>query len=394
MAEPARFDTSIPGVPKRIPAASSGKLPPLLKWAGGKERELKHILPLVPPFETYYEPFVGGGAVYFAVAPARAYLNDRSPELIGLYHAVAAGDSDLHATLDALLAGWQRLSELVDARRGEFIHLYAALSAAATDGEQRALLAAFITRHAAALRVLLFPPLETEAGNFFHELERNLRSKTRRMRVLETQRGLLPEGDVVDNLECALKSAYYMHARHLLNHADALGLAPGAAAALFFFVRENAYASMFRYNQRGAFNVPYGGISYNRKDLAGKVAHLRSPSVRERLAGADVENLDFEAFLRRYQPDPRDFVFVDPPYDSDFSTYARNRFDLGDHRRLARYLTAECPARFLLVIKNTPAIRELYDQPGLRISSFDKTYLVSFQDRNNREAEHLLITNY
>lgn len=391
MAEPAQFDTSIP---KRGALAPQDKLSPLLKWAGGKERELKHILPRVPPFETYYEPFVGGGAVYFAVAPARAYLNDRSPELTQLYHAVATGDVDLHATLDALLAGWQRLGGLAGARHDELIRLYAALGATATDGEQWALLAAFLARHTATLRSALRPPLDTRADNFRHELERNLRSKTRRMRALEARRGTLPERDVADNLECALKSAYYMHARHLVNATDALGISSGAAAALFFFVRENAYASMFRYNQRGEFNVPYGGISYNRKGLAGKIAYLRSAAVRERLSAATLDNLDFEAFLRLRKPGSRDFIFVDPPYDSDFSTYAGNSFDLSDHRRLAHYLTRECPARFLLVIKNTPAIQELYDQPGLRVSAFDTTYLVSFQDRNNRDTQHLLITNY
>jgi hypothetical protein len=37
------------------------RLPSLLKWAGGKEQELRYILPVIPPFRRYYEPFVGGG---------------------------------------------------------------------------------------------------------------------------------------------------------------------------------------------------------------------------------------------------------------------------------------------------------------------------------------------
>ena len=42
----------------------SERLSPVIKWAGGKEAELKHILPNVPDrFERYFEPFVGGGAV-------------------------------------------------------------------------------------------------------------------------------------------------------------------------------------------------------------------------------------------------------------------------------------------------------------------------------------------
>ncbi len=43
------------------------RLTPLLKWAGGKEQELKHILPMIPSFDAYYEPFVGGGAIFFSI---------------------------------------------------------------------------------------------------------------------------------------------------------------------------------------------------------------------------------------------------------------------------------------------------------------------------------------
>jgi DNA adenine methylase len=104
--------------------------------------------------------------------------------------------------------------------------------------------------------------------------------------------------------------------------------------------------------------------------------------------------MDFEAFLLKYPPQPEDFIFLDPPYDSQFSTYSQNEFDQKDQERLAHYLIKRCPAKFMLVIKNTPAILNLYSHAGFNISAFDKKYLVSFQDRNNRAAEHLIITNY
>ena len=45
----------------------SERLSPVIKWAGGKKAEL-NILPNVPDqFDRYFEPFVGGGAVYFAL---------------------------------------------------------------------------------------------------------------------------------------------------------------------------------------------------------------------------------------------------------------------------------------------------------------------------------------
>jgi len=48
----------------------------------------------------------------------------------------------------------------------------------------------------------------------------------------------------------------------------------------------------------------------------------------------------------------------------------------------------------MLVIKNTDLIEELYFNRGFIIKSFDKKYLVSFQNRNNKNAEHLIIKNY
>lgn len=398
MMQPSRSPTTVEAIRTDSAAAVLPPLAPLLKWAGGKERELSAILPLVPPFARYYEPFAGGAAVFFALRPPRAYLNDRSPELVALYRVVAARDVLFGAALDTLLRDWQHLTTLASEALTPLADAYATF-AGGVDGEAtlRAAVSRFVATHAAALAELCVAPLPSSARlleHLLHQIERNLLAKTRRMRAIERRKGALPPRDILDNLEAALKSAYYMHARHLLNYSAVLALPEGVAAALFYFVRENAYAAMFRYNRGGAFNVPYGGISYNRKDLARKVAHLRSPAVRSLLGTATITNLDFAELLRRYPPEPDDFLFLDPPYDSEFSTYARHEFGPADHERLAAYLLRECAARFLLVIKNTPLIRRLYGDKGLRITAADKRYLVSFQDRNNRDAEHLFIRNH
>lgn len=66
-------------------------LRPLVKWAGGKTQLLDEILPKVPKrYGRYIEPFVGGGALFFALAPKSAVIADSNPELINLYRAVAA----------------------------------------------------------------------------------------------------------------------------------------------------------------------------------------------------------------------------------------------------------------------------------------------------------------
>jgi DNA adenine methylase len=59
---------------------------PFLKWAGGKSQLLQQYIPYFPEkFSTYYEPFLGGGAVFFHLLPTQAVLTDINPELINTY---------------------------------------------------------------------------------------------------------------------------------------------------------------------------------------------------------------------------------------------------------------------------------------------------------------------
>lgn len=63
---------------------------PILKWAGGKTQMLGDLLPKVPTsYGRYFEPFLGGGAMFFALQPEHAILADSNPELINMYREVA-----------------------------------------------------------------------------------------------------------------------------------------------------------------------------------------------------------------------------------------------------------------------------------------------------------------
>jgi len=62
---------------------------PFLKWVGGKRRLVPELRRLMPPkFGRYFEPFVGGGALFFAVRPSRATLGDANAELMNCYRMV------------------------------------------------------------------------------------------------------------------------------------------------------------------------------------------------------------------------------------------------------------------------------------------------------------------
>ena len=71
--------------------ASQTAATPIIKWVGGKGRLLSQLAPLLPPAaeeRRHVEPFIGGGAMFFARRPERALLSDVNPELIGVYKAV------------------------------------------------------------------------------------------------------------------------------------------------------------------------------------------------------------------------------------------------------------------------------------------------------------------
>lgn len=61
---------------------------PVLKWVGGKRQLMPEIKKYIPKFTTYYEPFVGGGAVLFELQPTKAVINDVNDELINLYNVI------------------------------------------------------------------------------------------------------------------------------------------------------------------------------------------------------------------------------------------------------------------------------------------------------------------
>lgn len=70
--------------------ASEVRARPIVKWAGGKTALLPELLARVPDsFDTYYEPFAGGAALFFALAPRVAVLSDANADLIAMYRAVA-----------------------------------------------------------------------------------------------------------------------------------------------------------------------------------------------------------------------------------------------------------------------------------------------------------------
>ena len=132
-------------------------------------------------------------------------------------------------------------------------------------------------------------------------------------------------------------------------------------------------------------------MSYNNKFLINKIDEMFSVEMHNYMADTTIQQNDFEDFLNQYEFNDRDFIFLDPPYDSDFSTYDQNPFDRNEQIRLRDFLT-NTNAKWMLIIKKTDFINELYRD--FHVYEYGKNYMVSFKNRNDKNVSHLLITNY
>jgi DNA adenine methylase len=69
--------------------AKNALVVPVVKWVGGKRQIIDEIIKYVPDsFSTYYEPFLGGGAVLFELQPKKAVVNDINEELMNIYEVI------------------------------------------------------------------------------------------------------------------------------------------------------------------------------------------------------------------------------------------------------------------------------------------------------------------
>jgi DNA adenine methylase len=367
--------------------AESPALTPFLKWPGGKSQELAAIARAAPPLTgRFIDPFVGGGSVLLAVPEGiEAWANDAAEDLIELYRAAAEERWAFRHAAEGVAEAWDALrsfEELYRALADDFLDGSSGLAAVAIGSRTRDLEPAL---------ALAGPGLDVV---FRTRLAKDLPAKFHRMRKIQVALDRkLSDSDLLDNVEGAVRAAFYMSIRARYNRSRLSETWSETRLADFFFLREFTYAAMFRFNSRGEFNVPYGGVSYNRKSLGDKLEILFGSAMLERLRNTTWRCGDFEAFLEEADPKGPDFLFIDPPYDSDFSDYDNLPFGGSDQERLQQVLEGSS-ANVMVVIKDTPMIRRLYRSDRWRVESADKTYMWTIKSRNDRETTHLTITNY
>jgi len=264
-------------------------LKPLVKWSGGKSDEIslfEKYLPSPKDYDTYIEPFIGAGALYF-------HLNYQCKEKLNVIN-------DVHT---------------------ELIHFY--------------------------------KTIKYDYVNYVYNfMQRNPNDEETYYKV----RGMTID-DFVDD------------------------------ASRFYYLRKTCFRGMLRYNSSGEFNIPFGRYKTINYD------NLLNNEYVKLLKNTKIYSKDFEVIFKKYNNE-RNFMFLDPPYDSEFTDYGYCTFDKKDHKRLAKYFK-KTKNKCLMIIGKTEFIEDLYE--NYIIDEYDKQYkfkLYSGRIGNEINNKHLIIKNY
>jgi len=164
------------------------------------------------------------------------------------------------------------------------------------------------------------------------------------------QRGLVVETELVHD-----EDTYYRY-REQFNALVRRGKeASKEAAELFYYFNRTGYNGLCRFNKKGEFNVPFGRyrrINY-RRDFSAYAPLLDG----WQFMAQDFEDLDLGT---------GDFVYADPPYDVEFTSYSAGGFDWDEQVRLACWLAAH-PGPVVASNQATGRILDLYRRLGFRI---------------------------
>lgn len=91
---------------------------PIIKWCGGKTQCLSYIKERLPKeYNTYYEPFIGGGAVLLELMPKEAVVGDTNADLINMYIQVRDDVEDIIAIIDSLDRGHSMCTDETEAKK-------------------------------------------------------------------------------------------------------------------------------------------------------------------------------------------------------------------------------------------------------------------------------------
>ncbi len=274
------------------------KAKPFVKWAGGKRSIIDKLVSLVPEdFKTYYEPFVGGGAMLYELQPKKAVINDYNTELMNVYECIK--DENKFANM---------CSEL---NKHETNH----------------------------------------SEEYYYEIRDLDRDKKRFNKLADYKR-----------------------------------------AARTIYLNKACFNGLYRVNSKNEFNVPSGKKNkvntYDGPNLG--IIHCLL-----NFFDIEIQSTDFEESVKKAKKG--DFIYFDPPYDSDtttFNSYTENGFGKEEQKRLAEVFKDldKRGCYVMLSNYNTKLIKELYK--GYNFNCVNAQRNIGAKAKNRGIVEEVIITNY
>jgi DNA adenine methylase len=158
-------------------------------------------------------------------------------------------------------------------------------------------------------------------------------------------------------------------------------------AKRFYYLRKTCFRGMLRYNKQGKFNIPFG--RYDKINYS----ELLNPAYHQLLGATEIFKTRFEYIFENYN-NPENFMFLDPPYDSEFTDYGYCQFGKEDQKRLAACFKST-KIKCLMIIGKTDFIVDLYKD--YIVDSYKKNYkfkLYAGRIGSEINTEHLVIKNY
>ena len=135
-------------------------------------------------------------------------------------------------------------------------------------------------------------------------------------------------------------------------------------AKRFYYLRKTCFRGMLRYNSKGKFNIPYGRYkNFNFEEI-------KDTNYEDLLKRTEILNKSFENIFNDYN-DNNNFMFLDPPYDSEFTDYGYCTFGKEEHNKLATCFK-ETKIKCLMIIGKTEFIQDLYKD--YIVDEYDKKY--------------------
>lgn len=151
------------------------------------------------------------------------------------------------------------------------------------------------------------------------------------------------------------------------------------AAQLFYFLNRTGFNGLCRFNRSGEFNVPFG--KYSTINYKKNFYNYREPFSNWEFSLGDFQNLVIE---------DNDFIYADPPYDVEFTSYSKENFLWKDQVRLAQWL-AKFNVPIVLSNQATERIIELYKGLGFQTQFIEAPRRISCTG-DRKPAREILAT--